>query len=569
MGTSTKGLPEARTESTHMAHHHDDRNRSASSSRIAITGIALSLCLPALAQIDSTKITLEQAGTLNTMKAEAEAKGWTFTVGDTEAFRQELWKINGVEGAENWRKDAAFDDAPPRGTPLPTTFDWRNVGGVNYMTDVRSQGGCGSCWSFALYGSLESNILIKDGLNRDLSEQWLVSCCGLGGCGGQWPGFAANYLQRDGLYVDECGGFGAVVEQDFPYLASDDFCGCPYEHPYTIESWSFIGPEWGTPTDDQLKQAILDHGPITVCITTNGAFSAYTGGVFNAHDPDPITHAVVLVGWDDAQGTEGVWFMRNSWGDWWGEDGYMRIEYGCSNIGYNALYLDYDGSGDEDGTLNVPGEYATIQQAIDAANPGQQVLVAAGRYSGEGSAVIDLAGKAITLRSSAGAEATILDGEHARPVIELLSSEGSSTVIDGFTITQGYSALGGGLRVDGTPTIRNCIIRDNNAQSAGGGLACSDPTGPTLENVRFCGNMVGTTLGAHCFGSWVDGGAVDLDDWCTCAGDTNDDGATDVADLLAVISAWATDEASADFNFDGTVGVDDLLTVISNWGTCS
>jgi len=50
--------------------------------------------------------------------------------------------------------------------------------------------------------------------------------------------------------------------------------------------------------------------------------------------------------WDDNQGTDGVWFLRNSWGDDWGEDGYMLIEYGCCSVGYAACYIEYSGTGD-------------------------------------------------------------------------------------------------------------------------------------------------------------------------------------------------------------------------------
>jgi hypothetical protein len=84
----------------------------------------------------------------------------------------------------------------------------------------------------------------------------------------------------------------------------------------------------------------MQHGPITVCVYADSAFMSYGGGVFNASTGTYVNHAVVLVGWDDSQGEEGVWFMRNSWGQWWGEGGYMRIAYDTSLIGYNALYLD-------------------------------------------------------------------------------------------------------------------------------------------------------------------------------------------------------------------------------------
>ncbi|MCH2133212.1 MAG: C1 family peptidase [Phycisphaerales bacterium] len=281
------------------------------------------------------------AADITALKDQAVRDGWTFSVSANPATKYDLSELTGLVVPDNWRQGAPFDNAPPqaRGV-LPEAFDWRNVGGVNYCTPVRDQAGCGSCWAFAVIGSMEAGIKIGYGTSTDLSEQWLVSCCGLGGCSGEWPGNAADKLLANGASVDVCGDYGAVMESEYPYVASDGGCACPYDHPYTIENWAFIGPEWGTPSRTQLKQAILDHGPITVCVAANGAFMSYGGGVYNVPNDSSINHAVVLVGWDDSQGEEGVWFLRNSWGSGWGEGGYMRIEYDNSSIGYNALYLD-------------------------------------------------------------------------------------------------------------------------------------------------------------------------------------------------------------------------------------
>lgn len=277
------------------------------------------------------------------LRQQGQREGWTFTVSQNEATQYDLSQLTGVVQPRDWAVGARFDPCLPR-RDLPATFDWRNYNGFNYCTPIRNQGGCGSCWAFALMGAVESNILIMDLNSVDLSEQWLVSCTGLGGCSGAWPGDAANFLMCDGQHHDGCGGYGAVLEADFPYVAWDAPCGCPYPHPYCLDNWAFIGPEWGIPTIDQLKQAILDHGPVTVCIYVNSAFQGYSGGIFNACSGTEINHAVVLVGWDDNQGPGGVWFMRNSWGPGWGEGGYMRITYDCSLIGYNGLYVDYAGS---------------------------------------------------------------------------------------------------------------------------------------------------------------------------------------------------------------------------------
>jgi len=278
---------------------------------------------------------------ISALRKQGAEKGWTFTVSSNPATQYDLSELTGLVIPENWRESAPFDNPPPMaGGAMPDAFDWRQVNGINYCTPVRNQSGCGSCWAFAVMGSMESGIKRAFGTDVNLSEQWLVSCCGLGGCSGEWPGNAAEMLLANGAQVDDCGDSGAVLESDFPYMASDGSCSCPYSHPYSISGWSFIGPEWGTPTRNQLKQAILEHGPITVCVAVNGAFQAYSGGVFNAENTAGINHAVVLVGWDDNQGEEGVWFMRNSWGTGWGEGGYMRIAYGNSLIGFNALYLE-------------------------------------------------------------------------------------------------------------------------------------------------------------------------------------------------------------------------------------
>ena len=116
----------------------------------------------------------------------------------------------------------------------------------------------------------------------------------------------------------------------------------PINDPYLIDSWHFVGFPQGVPPTDSIKQAIMTYGPVSVGCAVTQAFGAYNGGVFNENDPQAqINHAVALVGWDDSQGENGVWFLRNSWGPGWGEDGYMRIEYGVCKVGYAACYVNY------------------------------------------------------------------------------------------------------------------------------------------------------------------------------------------------------------------------------------
>jgi PKD repeat protein len=187
-------------------------------------------------------------------------------------------------------------------------------------------------------GPLECNIKIQDGIVQNLSEQYLVSCNSSGwGCGGGW--WAHDYHIS---WPDECDSSGAVMEADFPYVANDAPCGCPYPHPYELTDWAYIGSSGSVPDVDAMKQAIMDYGPISVGIYASNAMKAYNGGIFNSCETGTINHGVTIVGWQDMFGS-GVWIVRNSWGSGWGEGGYMRIPYYCNDVGYGASYVVYDG----------------------------------------------------------------------------------------------------------------------------------------------------------------------------------------------------------------------------------
>ncbi|HNQ25045.1 MAG TPA: C1 family peptidase, partial [Phycisphaerae bacterium] len=268
---------------------------------------------------------------IDALRQQGEEEGWTFTVGLNDATQYPLEKLCGYHRPDNWRELGRFDNAPASRS-LPASFDWRDYGG---LPPARNQGNCGSCWAFSTMGALECNIKVVDGVSTDLSEQWLVSCNSDGwGCDGGF--FAHDYLQWK---TDPCGDSGAPLESNFPYVAYDAPCNCPYTHVYWITDWAYVGS-----STTALKQAIYDHGPISVDVYANSAMQGYTGGIFNGCQSGITNHAVVLVGWDDNQGT-GVWFMRNSWGTGWGENGgYMRIPYGCSNIGSTAAYVVYPGT---------------------------------------------------------------------------------------------------------------------------------------------------------------------------------------------------------------------------------
>jgi cathepsin L len=96
----------------------------------------------------------------------------------------------------------------------------------------------------------------------------------------------------------------------------------------------------------QLKQALLEHGPLVVLVHMDNAFKAYKGGVFNERSQGKVNHAVVLLGWDD---TKRAWLIQNSYGNKWGTKmidepwaiaGYMWIEWESNGIGQFAAWVD-------------------------------------------------------------------------------------------------------------------------------------------------------------------------------------------------------------------------------------
>jgi len=272
---------------------------------------------------------------LEALQQQAIDEAWTFTIGRNSATERPMHELCGLIIPDDWETVAEWDPMESPTDDLPAAFDWRDYDGCTSIKDQRS---CGSCWAFSTVGALECAIKIQDGIETDLSEQWLVSCNDNGwGCNGGW--FAHTYHLEN---TDPCGGTGAVLEADFPYTARDDSCDCPYPHHYYIDSVKNIG-YGGMASVEEMKQAIYDHGPISVAVAVDGAFSGYNGGIFNGCQGTSINHAVVLVGWDDNQGSDGIWILRNSWGQWWGEDGYMRIEYNCNEVGYAANYVVYSG----------------------------------------------------------------------------------------------------------------------------------------------------------------------------------------------------------------------------------
>jgi putative hemolysin len=285
----------------------------------------------------------------------------------------------------------------------PASFDWRNHLGQDWMTAVKNQSACGSCWAFSAVGITEALYNITTGnvnLDLNLSEEWLNSDCPVpnpGSCCGGGHTSALDRIQNEGCPDENCMMYdvgyyssGACdcfgnppcnpvctgLPTNCSHLLCTNACADIGNRRITIDSYHWVSPA----NRDDLKQALIDEGPLSVAYIHRGAYdpqgvfrctdcwdrnsngtcetagtcsgiggTCLTGIVGQDCDEDKhcdedkdddsdcdqddcgTNHCVVITGYDDAGG---YWNVKNSWGNTWGPDGngYFKVGYGECNI---------------------------------------------------------------------------------------------------------------------------------------------------------------------------------------------------------------------------------------------
>jgi len=198
----------------------------------------------------------------------------------------------------------------------PDRVDWRDQG---YVTPVKNQGACGSCWAFSSTGALEGQHMRRIGRLVSLSEQNLVDCSrafGNNGCSGGLMDFAFEYVKNN---------TGVDTESSYPYKAMDGKCKFTRQN-VGAKDTGFVDVVEGD--EEALKDAVASQGPVSIAIdASHSSFQLYKRGVY--YEPEcsseNLDHGVLIVGYGTDPDHGDYWIVKNSWGPLWGEEGYIRM----------------------------------------------------------------------------------------------------------------------------------------------------------------------------------------------------------------------------------------------------
>jgi C1A family cysteine protease len=260
----------------------------------------------------------------------------------------------------------------PKVNNLPGQFDWRTDRG-NWVTPVRNQGSCGSCWDFSGIAQIESWWKIKNANQDsmiDLSEQFVLACGDAGSCSGGNAYNVLEFARTTGIPPETC-----LPYQSTDSVPCEDACDNWQEQVVTIPGWGFITLD--EDIIENIKSAIYRH-PVSASYRVYGDFSSYQGGVYeHVWGEDVGGHAILIVGWDDEQQ---CWICKNSWGEDWGEDGYFRIKYGNCEMGKKIPFIWSELTGGPAISVSAPQVELVLEQGesivetISISNLGTNML---------------------------------------------------------------------------------------------------------------------------------------------------------------------------------------------------
>lgn len=199
---------------------------------------------------------------------------------------------------------------------LPDIIDYRNYNNTNYITSIKYQYSCGSCVAFAAISVIEAQYKLI-GYTLDLSEKDLFFCKGRRNCNNGWYLYDVSRILIDNKISEE---------KNCPYFEYMYTCTstCHNNRLFGIKNYYYID------TFYSMKLWLYKQGPLLTRMNVYKDFFSYKRGIYKKSSNQFVGgHAVAVIGYNDI---EEYWICKNSWGRYWGENGFFRIKYGESGI---------------------------------------------------------------------------------------------------------------------------------------------------------------------------------------------------------------------------------------------
>lgn len=273
----------------------------------------------------------------------------------SEVFSRQQSEARGIVWRGNSSEEPSHHHLAVPKEGYPEEFSWCNKDGVNYCTTSLNQHipqYCGSCWAHGAVSALQDRIKIQrdgQGIDIALSVQHVLNCANVGSCHGGSDEGVYQWIKQ----IGDATGSGIAYLSGQPYMAcsSDSTVGfCPQADwsctaLNTARTCGTFGEEcvglshypnatiseFGSITGvDAIQREVFNRGPVA-CGVDSTPLHNYTTGVAT-EGGNWVNHIISVVGWG-TDATEGqYWIIRNSWGEYWGEHGYARVQFGALQL---------------------------------------------------------------------------------------------------------------------------------------------------------------------------------------------------------------------------------------------
>ena len=237
---------------------------------------------------------------------------------------------------------------------LPKHFNW-----LNYLSEPKEQGDCGSCYAMSLVSSLEARFRIKyenelkqyahifgDDLEKfELSTQHVIKCSYYNqGCDGGFSFSVGKFFKENEIYLKEC--FDNQQTTCVQQCKTNELN--EINNRLGVNDYYYIGGAYGKANETNIMNDLYINGPLVISLEPEPSFASYSNGIYtgfankykrqnNESQFQKVSHSVLLVGWGEEEinnTTMKYWVIQNSWGTIWGKHGFAKIlrGYNLGNI---------------------------------------------------------------------------------------------------------------------------------------------------------------------------------------------------------------------------------------------